>query len=206
MSGAPMMPPSTAYPQGKGTPCRARAGPAFSPRGGKGVPASFLQAPSLSSACCFQGKTGHAVDASPQTGRACGEARSCILNGSDFAPPSLRRPACGEMPHPAWRARAVARAPRFIQMRHFQFETLCVSNHTACRFAEKAGFSAHFGPGGAVTPPRVLPFSKAKRSSSDRSIRPAWGRRIPRRRPALPRCGAAGCTWPCARSGRANRS
>ena len=23
---------------------------------------------------------------------------------------------------------------------HFQFETLCVSNHTACRFAEKARF------------------------------------------------------------------
>ena len=24
-----------------------------------------------------------------------------------------------------------------------------VSNHTACRFAEKSGFSVHFGPGGA---------------------------------------------------------
>ena len=37
-------------------------------------------------------------------------------------------------------------------LEHFQFETLCVSNHTACRFAEKRGFSAHFGPGGAVPP------------------------------------------------------
>ncbi|MDM8214911.1 hypothetical protein QUW15_01835 [Desulfovibrio piger] len=26
------------------------------------------------------------------------------------------------------------------QLKHFQFETLCVSNHTACRFAEKAQF------------------------------------------------------------------
>ena len=29
---------------------------------------------------------------------------------------------------------------------------------------KKHGFSAHFGPGGAVPPPRVLPFSKLKRS------------------------------------------
>ncbi|WP_300806907.1 hypothetical protein [uncultured Desulfovibrio sp.] len=100
-----------------------------------------------------------------------------------------------------------------LRPEYFQFETPGVSNHTACRFAEKArffrslwagrrcaaasrfaffkgktvwsiislkrlafqtirpvvsrkkrGFSAHFGPGGAVLPPRVLPFSKAKRS------------------------------------------
>ena len=30
---------------------------------------------------------------------------------------------------------------------HFQFEMLCISNHTACRFVEKARFSAQFGPG-----------------------------------------------------------
>ena len=29
---------------------------------------------------------------------------------------------------------------------------------------KKRGFSAHFGPGGAVPPPRVSPFSKVKRS------------------------------------------
>ena len=47
-------------------------------------------------------------------------------------------------------------------LEHFQFEMLCISNHTACRFAEKRGFSARFGPDGAVSPPRVLPFSMAK--------------------------------------------
>ena len=31
---------------------------------------------------------------------------------------------------------------------------------------KKRGFSAHFGPGGAVPPPRVHPFSKVKRSIS----------------------------------------
>ena len=30
---------------------------------------------------------------------------------------------------------------------------------------KKRGFSAHFGPGGAVPPPRVSPFSKLKRSN-----------------------------------------
>ncbi|MDM8216229.1 hypothetical protein QUW15_08740 [Desulfovibrio piger] len=29
---------------------------------------------------------------------------------------------------------------RSVSLEHFQFETLCVSNHTACRFAEKAQF------------------------------------------------------------------
>ncbi|WP_291485891.1 hypothetical protein [Desulfovibrio sp.] len=48
-----------------------------------------------------------------------------------------------------------------VLLNHFQFETLCVSNPAACRFAEKHGFSARFGPGGAV-PPRVFPFSRAK--------------------------------------------
>ena len=50
-------------------------------------------------------------------------------------------------------------------LEHFQFEMLRVPNHIACRFAEKTRFSAWFGPGGAVPPPRVLPFSKATRSN-----------------------------------------
>ena len=49
----------------------------------------------------------------------------------------------------------------------FQFEMLRISNHTACRFAEKTRFSAHFGPGGAVLPPCVPLFSKAKRSERE---------------------------------------
>ena len=51
----------------------------------------------------------------------------------------------------------------FVTIEHFQFEMLRISNHTACRFAEKRGFSALFGPGDAVPPPRVSPFSKLKR-------------------------------------------
>ncbi len=48
-------------------------------------------------------------------------------------------------------------------LEHFQFEMLCISKHTACHFAEKAHFSAHFWPGGAVPPLRVSPFSRAAR-------------------------------------------
>ena len=55
-------------------------------------------------------------------------------------------------------------ARRISVLKHFQFEMLRISNHTACRCAEKRGFSAHFGPGGAVPPPHVSPFSKLKRS------------------------------------------
>ena len=51
-----------------------------------------------------------------------------------------------------------------VLIEQFQFETLRVPNHTACRFAEKRGFSAHFWPGGAVPPPRGSPFSKVSRS------------------------------------------
>ena len=44
---------------------------------------------------------------------------------------------------------------------------LCISNHTACRSAKKKRcFSARFCPGCAVPPPRVLPFSKVKRSKN----------------------------------------
>ena len=57
-----------------------------------------------------------------------------------------------------------ARMPTLF--RAIPLETLCVSHHTAWRFAEKARFSVHFRPGCAVPPPRVLPFSKAKRSLS----------------------------------------
>ena len=44
----------------------------------------------------------------------------------------------------------------------FQFETLCVPNHTAWRFAEKTRFFRSLLAGGAVPPPRILLFSKAK--------------------------------------------
>ena len=57
-------------------------------------------------------------------------------------------------------------SPRTATIEHFQFEMLRISNHTACRFAEKCVFSAHFGPGGAVPPPRISPFSKVKRSKT----------------------------------------
>ena len=33
-------------------------------------------------------------------------------------------------------------------LNHFQFEMLCISNHTACHFTEKRGFSAYFGADG----------------------------------------------------------
>ena len=58
---------------------------------------------------------------------------------------------------------------------HFQFET---RNHTACRFAEKACFSAQFGPGGSVLPPRVSPFLKLKRSLNTPAPpeKARWGR------------------------------
>ena len=55
--------------------------------------------------------------------------------------------------------------PWFLE--HFQSEMLRVSNHTACRFAEKSVFPAHIWPGGAVPPPRVSVFSKLKRSDNN---------------------------------------
>ena len=51
-----------------------------------------------------------------------------------------------------------------------------VSNHTACRFAEKSGFSVHFGPGGAGL--LCLPFSKVKRFIA--RLYPLFMERIPR--------------------------
>ena len=56
--------------------------------------------------------------------------------------------------------RGKGRAGRGVfQSKRFAFQTMrpVVSR-------KKHGFSAHFGPGGAVPPPRVLPFSKLKRS------------------------------------------
>ena len=47
-------------------------------------------------------------------------------------------------------------------LEHFQFETRYVSNHTACRLAEKTRFYAHFGPGGAVPPPSRFTFFKVE--------------------------------------------
>ncbi|MDM8215729.1 hypothetical protein QUW15_06130 [Desulfovibrio piger] len=34
----------------------------------------------------------------------------------------------------------IGKACAVVVLEHFQFETLCVSNHTACRFAEKTRF------------------------------------------------------------------
>ena len=53
-------------------------------------------------------------------------------------------------------------------LEHFQFETRCVSNHTACRFAEKTLFFRLVWAGRRCRPPRVLPFSKLKRSCASR--------------------------------------
>lgn len=60
---------------------------------------------------------------------------------------------------------------------HFQCETLCVSHHTTCHCAEKCGFSAYFGSGGAWAAASRLPFFKGKRSI------PAFFRRF---RPCAP--------------------
>ena len=51
-------------------------------------------------------------------------------------------------------------------LEHFQFETLCVSNHTACRFAEKTQFfrSLLAGRRGAVASP--FAFFKGRRRYS----------------------------------------
>ena len=52
---------------------------------------------------------------------------------------------------------------------HFQFEMLRISNHTACRFAGKASFSAHFWPDGAMPPPRISSFSKKLQAHGQRN-------------------------------------
>ena len=115
------------------------------------------------------------------TGKTAAEPRRCILpkkarwgrgwGAGGRGTPS--RASGGGAPSPGHFV--IIRPP----LEHFQFEMLRISNHTACRFAEKRGFSAHFGPGGAVPPPRVSPFSKLKRSrrsypeSSDAGACPA---------------------------------
>lgn len=49
----------------------------------------------------------------------------------------------------------------FVYTRAFSIEMLCIPSRTACCFATKIRFSAHFGPGDAVPQPRILPFSDA---------------------------------------------
>ncbi|HIX40351.1 MAG TPA: hypothetical protein H9857_06080, partial [Candidatus Desulfovibrio intestinigallinarum] len=53
------------------------------------------------------------------------------------------------------------------RLKHVQFEALCVSNHTARSEQKEHGFSARFGPDGAVLPSRVSPFPKLKRSKNE---------------------------------------
>ena len=55
---------------------------------------------------------------------------------------------------------------RIFSLKRFAFQTIrpVVSR-------KKRGFSAHFGPGGAVSPPRVLPFSKVKRSGDQKKAK-----------------------------------
>ena len=48
----------------------------------------------------------------------------------------------------------------FILPECFQFETRCVSNHTACRFSEKTQFFRSLWAGRRCAAPRVSPFSK----------------------------------------------
>ena len=54
----------------------------------------------------------------------------------------LARPGAGRTDAPFRRGRAHDSAGI---LEHVQFETLCVSNHTACRLAKKRGFAAHSG-------------------------------------------------------------
>ena len=57
---------------------------------------------------------------------------------------------------------------RILEGLHFQFEMLRISNHTACRFAEKTRFFRSLWAGRRCPPPRVSPFSKLKRSKETR--------------------------------------
>ena len=66
---------------------------------------------------------------------------------------------------------ATAEPAKASMMEHFQFETLRVSSHMACRFAGKMRFIRHFGRDGTVPPPRVLPFSKGKTLTSPQKRR-----------------------------------
>ncbi|WP_297261649.1 hypothetical protein [uncultured Desulfovibrio sp.] len=81
--------------------------------------------------------------------------------------PGAEKASGGRLPPEARIMRVMSRQARFVsRLELFPFETFCVSNPTAWRYAEKRGFSAHVQPGGAVPPPRVSPFSKVKRSRS----------------------------------------
>lgn len=76
--------------------------------------------------------------------------------------------ACGKSPFSGFCKSFRRESPSGEQ---FQFETLCIPNHTACHFAEKTRFFRLVLPGGAVPPPHIVPFSKIKRS-----IACSWGR------------------------------
>ena len=115
----------------------------------------------------------------------------CSVSGARFCPAAVPAEAAGKRerlpraPAPCRKAPGKGRtrggarpSPRILErfisekdktlycLEQFQFEMLRLANHTVCRFAEKARFSALFRPGGAVPPPRVSSFSKLKRSKS----------------------------------------
>ena len=92
----------------------------------------------------------------------------------------------------------LARLQVHHRSKHFQFETRCDSNHTDCCFVEKPRFfSAYSGPGGTAPPPRVLPFSKAKRSISPGQQPPQIRLALPGIRfPDSPAAGSRGSSTP----------
>ena len=63
---------------------------------------------------------------------------------------------------------------------HFQFEMLCISNHTACRFAAPLFFRSLRAGRRCAAPPRVSPFSKLKRFKCRRNIRTPKRGRLPK--------------------------
>ena len=52
--------------------------------------------------------------------------------------------------------------PQHIFLEHFQFEMLCISNHTACRFAEKARFFRSLWAGRRCAAASRFTFFKGK--------------------------------------------
>ena len=73
--------------------------------------------------------------------------------------PLNQSPACRKAGAAVSPSQSAALSMRLFSLKRNAFQTIrpVVSR-------KKRGFSAHFGPGGAVLPPRVLPSSKAKRS------------------------------------------
>ena len=63
--------------------------------------------------------------------------------------------------------------PRHIHpLEQFQFEMLCISNHTACRFAKKRDFSARFGQAALGRRLARFTFSKGKTLQEDTTKKP----------------------------------